>query len=201
MTWISDAHGNRCSVEMWGSEEAARTALNSLLNCWRCSNCSRCSGCKDCWNCSNCSGCEDCSGCSNCSRCSNCLDCSGCSDCSRCLYLVNAAPVQAGEAAEPIIVPKIPDIHKAVYAAASNPDALRMETWHTCEKKHCRAGWVVALAGVEGKKLEARFGTLLAAMNIYDASDPTFKINPCRFYDSNEDALADMKRLAEGGSK
>jgi len=72
-----------------------------------------------------------------------------------------------------------------------------METWHTCEKKHCRAGWVVALAGVEGRALEARFDTLSAAMRIYDASDPNFKINPCRFFDSNEDALADMKRLAE----
>ena len=72
-----------------------------------------------------------------------------------------------------------------------------METWHTCEKKHCRAGWVVALAGDAGRHLESRFDTLLAAMKIYDASDPNFKINPCRFFDSNEDALADMKALAE----
>jgi len=35
-------------------------------------------------------------------------------------------------------------------------------------------------------------------MLIYDASDPAFKINPGRFYDDNESALADMKRLAEG---
>ena len=59
------------------------------------------------------------------------------------------------------------------------------------------AGWVVTLAGAEGKALESRFGTLLAAMKIYDASDPSYRINPCRFFDSNEDALADMKRLAE----
>jgi hypothetical protein len=97
---------------------------------------------------------------------------------------------------EPLVIPFIPDIHKAVYAAASQPGALRMESWHTCEKKHCRAGWVVALAGAEGKALEARFDTLLAAMKIYDASDPKFKINPCRFFDSDEDALADMKKLA-----
>jgi hypothetical protein len=94
-------------------------------------------------------------------------------------------------------VPVIPDIHKVVYAAASQPDALRMGTWHTCQQKHCRAGWVVALAGEAGHKLEARFDTLLAAMKIYDASDPNFRINPCRFFDSNKDALADMKRLAE----
>ena len=155
MKWISDANGNRCSVETWGTDEAAQTALDSLVDC------------------------------------SRCVDCSGCSD------LVNAAPVQAEATAEPIIVPKIPDIHKAVYAAASNPDALRMESWHTCEKKHCRAGWVVTLAGVEGKKLEARFGTLLAAMKIYDASDPEFRINPSRFFDENDVALEDMRKLAE----
>ena len=34
-------------------------------------------------------------------------------------------------------------------------------------------------------------------MMIYDASDPNFKINPSRFFDSNEDALANMKRLAD----
>jgi hypothetical protein len=34
-------------------------------------------------------------------------------------------------------------------------------------------------------------------MLIYDASDPAFKINPARFYDGNDAALADMKRLAE----
>jgi len=34
-------------------------------------------------------------------------------------------------------------------------------------------------------------------MKIYDASAPGYKINPCRFFDSNEDALADMKKLAE----
>ena len=95
-------------------------------------------------------------------------------------------------------MPVIENIHKRIYEAASiPPEALQMSTWHTCETTHCRAGWVVTLAGKEGKALESRFNTELAAMMIYDASDPGFKINPCRFYDSNEDALADMKRLAE----
>jgi hypothetical protein len=34
-------------------------------------------------------------------------------------------------------------------------------------------------------------------MLIYDASDLGYKINPARFFDSNEEALADMKKLAE----
>jgi hypothetical protein len=55
-------------------------------------------------------------------------------------------------------------------------------------------GWLVHLAGKKGKALEERFGSLLAAQLIYRESG--YKINPCRFFDSGEDAMADMKRLA-----
>ena len=72
-----------------------------------------------------------------------------------------------------------------------------MSSWHTCETTHCRAGWVVTLAGKEGKELEKFFNTEFAAMMIYDASCPDYKINPARFYDSNEEALLDMKKLAK----
>ena len=194
-TWITDANGNRCSVECWGSEEAARKALNSLKDCYGCHDCSGCSDCYRCYGCSGCSRCSRCYGCSDCYRCSGCSRCSCCYGCSDCSDLKSAKPEQSS--AETIQVPIIPGIHKAVYAAASSPKALEMSTWHTCKDTHCRAGWVVTLAGEAGKKLEARFDTVLAAMKIYDASDPNFKINPCRFFDSNEDALADMKRLAE----
>ena len=93
------------------------------------------------------------------------------------------------------MVPKIPNIHQTVYAAVSNPRALEMGSVHTCEKKHCRGGWVIALAGAEGRALEEYFNWELAAMLIYRESG--YPINPARFYDSNEDALADMKRLAD----
>ena len=92
-------------------------------------------------------------------------------------------------------MPVIPDIHKVIYAAASQPKALDMRDWHTCEKTHCRAGWAVALAGDAGRKLEEFHNTELAAMLIYGASG--FQINPVRFHDDNKAALADMKRLAE----
>jgi hypothetical protein len=94
-------------------------------------------------------------------------------------------------------VPVIPDIHVRVYEAASQPKALAMDNWHTCANTHCRAGWVVTLAGQEGAALERFYNTSLAALMIYDASDPAFKINPGRFFDGNEAALADMKALAE----
>ena len=71
-----------------------------------------------------------------------------------------------------------------------------MGDWHTCDTTHCRAGWVVALAGYEGKTLERYWGTPHAAWLIYKASDPNIEAYP-NFYTENELALADMKRLAE----
>jgi hypothetical protein len=67
--------------------------------------------------------------------------------------------------------------------------------WHTCETTHCRGGWVTTLAGPEGEALENFHGTLLAAQLIYRESG--YVINPSRFFDGNDAALADMKRLAE----
>ena len=92
--------------------------------------------------------------------------------------------------------PKIENIHQAVYNAASTEGALNMGDWHTCETTHCRAGWVVMLAGDEGRDLEERIGTPAAASLIYLASDPAIRKFP-DFYCDNETALADMKERAE----
>ena len=119
----------------------------------------------------------------------DCLHCSGCSRCS--------GKKDDKENAVPEI-PVIENLHQKIFEAVSQPKALEMSTWHTCNTTHCRGGWVVALAGEAGKKLESFHNTLLAAMLIYDASCPGYKINPCRFFDTNEDALADMKQLAAG---
>ena len=70
-----------------------------------------------------------------------------------------------------------------------------MSAWHTCGTTHCRGGWTVILAGDAGRALEMFHGTLLAAQLIYRESG--YPIAPARFFDSNQDALADMKRLAE----
>jgi len=71
-----------------------------------------------------------------------------------------------------------------------------MGEWHTCETTHCRAGWVVTLAGDKGKALEDKFGTALAASLIYRDSSP-HKVGMNRFYDNDKEGLADMKRLAD----
>ena len=97
-------------------------------------------------------------------------------------------------------VPKIENIHQAVFAAASRDGALNMGAWHqdgnVCGTTHCRAGWVVSLAGPGGHALEWAMGTPAAAAIIYIASDPTLERIP-DFYCSNEAALTDMKQLAE----
>lgn len=95
-------------------------------------------------------------------------------------------------------MPVIPEIHKAVYDAASKPGALCMTNWHTCQTTHCRAGWVTTLAGEAGKRLEKETSPLFAAMQIYKASG--YEISPCRFFDSDEAALEDMRRLADAAS-
>ena len=71
-----------------------------------------------------------------------------------------------------------------------------MSTWHSCETTHCRAGWVITLAGEAGKAMEFCIGTPAAAALIYLKSDPKIEKMP-NFYADNETAMADMKRLAE----
>jgi hypothetical protein len=93
-------------------------------------------------------------------------------------------------------IPIIPDIHKRIYERVSQPGALDMGSWHACETTHCRAGWVVHEAGEAGYALEKFHNTALAAQLIYRASG--YEINPSRFYDPADVAMADMKRLAEG---
>lgn len=167
-TWFKDDNGNRCSVEYFGTKEAAQAALNSLKNCRDCTNCSVCS---------------------NCSRCSYC---------SNIAFLWNTKDIKGDPTSEiapgapPI--PKIEDIHARIYEAVSIPGTLKMSDWHTCNTTHCRAGWVVHLAGEAGYALERFHDTALAAQLIYRESG--YPINPVRFYDSNAVALAHMKKLA-----
>ena len=174
--WVIDETQNRAGVEEYGSVNKATESLKLLTNCSNCSNCSRCF---------DCSRCSRCSGCSRCSRCSDCFDCSNCSGCFDC-----------SDKKESMVIPVIVDIHDKVYKAISIEGALNMSDWHTCDTTHCRAGWVTTLAGESGRKLESQTSTLFAAQQIYKASG--YIISPVRFFDSNEEALADMKKLAKG---
>ena len=170
----------------------------SNKGCWNCSGCSGCFGCSDCSDCSRCSRCSGCSGCSDCSGCSGCSGCSYCFGCSDCSYCSDCAGCSGknGTSADSPEIPVVLNIHGSVLAAASKPEALNMETWHTCATTHCRAGWVVHLAGEAGYELEQKTSPEFAAMQIYKASSD-ITVSPVRFYESDEQAMADMRRCAE----
>jgi hypothetical protein len=101
--------------------------------------------------------------------------------------------------------PIIEDIHQKVFQAVTD-GKLKMNSWHEDESKnengeycgttHCRAGWVIALAGKEGVEYESIFGTENAALQIYHKSSPEIKVSPTRFYQSDEVALEDIERCA-----
>lgn len=96
-------------------------------------------------------------------------------------------------------VPIIENIHQKLYETIKpngHSNKLDMSDWHTCETTHCRAGWVVHLAGKEGYELENKTSTQFAAMQIYKASSP-IKVSPPRFFENNEVAMADIIRCAE----
>ena len=159
-----------------------------------CFDCSGCGGCSDCYNCSNCScchNCYDCAVCYRCSRCSRCYRCNRCYRCSRCESKSDSGPTKTA-----FSIPVIRGIHNQILRAVSASHALEMGDWHTCETTHCRAGWVVSLAGTAGRVLERQTSTLFAAMQIYNKSSPI----PCHshhFFESNEVAMADIRRCAE----
>jgi hypothetical protein len=71
-----------------------------------------------------------------------------------------------------------------------------MNDWHTCDTTHCRAGWVVHLAGKDGEKLEKILSTPMAALKIY-RENSNLKVRLPDFYKTNEEAMQDIKRLAE----
>lgn len=95
-----------------------------------------------CWNCSGCYGCYGCS---------RCFGCYGKKEIKKYNILLNP--------------PKIENIHNTLLNAVNKPNALNMGAWHTCDTTHCRAGWVVTLAGKKGKELESKTSTLFAAMD------------------------------------
>ena len=145
---------------------------------------------KGCWNCKGCSDCFDCKGCFDCKDCS---DCKGCSDCSGCFACVDLENKESN--LKDLKVPVIENIHQKVFEAIQKEDALNMSKVHTCSTTHCRAGWVVDLAGEEGYKLEEKTNWSFAAMQIYKASSD-IKVSPVRFFEGNSEAIKDIKRCA-----
>ena len=138
--WV-DSNNNKWSCDLY-TEEKAIELSGTLVNCKNCINCR---------SCRSCSNCRSCSYCSYCSNCSDCLDCS-----------------EKHNTSENLNIPTIKKIHQKVLTAVSKEGALNMSDWHSdCGTTHCRAGWVVVLAGEEGLKLEKQTSTEFAAKQIY----------------------------------
>jgi hypothetical protein len=91
--------------------------------------------------------------------------------------------------------PKVERIHQRLLEAVSG-GVLEMSNWHSCGTTHCRGGWVITLAGEEGKALENATTSEFAAMQIYKASSP-IRVSPVRFYETNKVAMSDIERCAK----
>ena len=92
---------------------------------------------------------------------------------------------------------RVPGLHTKILAAIA-PEAgghLRMESWHTCETTHCRAGWAIQLAGPAGKMAESLLGPNVAGALITRASCPWLDKVP-NWTATNEDALEDIRACA-----
>ena len=93
--------------------------------------------------------------------------------------------------------PVIENIHQKVYTASSQESAFDMRIWHSeCGTAHSWAGWIVELAGEDGKRLEEMTDTPIAASLILMKSDPELEEIP-DWYSDDGMALSKMKRLAE----
>ena len=93
-------------------------------------------------------------------------------------------------------IPVIPGLHQKMLTAIENGGTLDMATWHVCETTHCRAGWVVHLAGDVGGALEYCLSTPVAAALIELASEPDLNGKVPDYYTDAPTAFADIKRLA-----
>jgi hypothetical protein len=90
-------------------------------------------------------------------------------------------------------VPVIPDIDKQILARIeAGTGRLEMNSWHTCDTTHCRAGWAIHLAGEKGYELEKQHGPQYAGRLIYLAA--TGRVP--HFFATNDRALEDIREQA-----
>jgi hypothetical protein len=90
-------------------------------------------------------------------------------------------------------VPRVKDLDQKLEEATRKSGSLNMTYWHDRDGVHCRAGWVVTIAGKAGLALEHSLGTCAAAALIYVASGRTIVPN---FHADDLDARADIVRCA-----
>lgn len=173
------------------------------IGCW---NCADCAYCQDCDSCMDCHGCRQCVRCGAAVDCQACVDsyglhkCSACRHCARvdygdnCTGLLQRSEVENEEA--DFRLPVLVDVHQKVLEAASHTGALNMGKWHSCETTHCRAGWVVVLAGEMARRMEEICGTRIVARVIY-ARSSEIRVPDWTFFETEKVALKHMVKCAE----
>lgn len=119
-----------------------------------------------------------------------------------------ACLLEAADACLPLgAIPINTAIDQRVYQFVTDEcKGLDMDDWHGdgnpenwCGTTHCRAGAAIACQGKQGIELERAFGSAVAGALIYAASYRAAgkPITIPDFYASNDEAMEDMKRLAE----
>lgn len=166
--------------------------------CWNCLYCKRCKNCIECDYCTKCNNCSYCSDVHNSSDCLYCMRSDVLTNCEYCVHCYNLVELRFKSHNKfDINPPIIPNIHQAVLSKVLKRGALNMSDWHTCDTKHCRAGWVVHLAGDAGYDLEKIVKcTGFAASLIYWVSS-SIRVSNYQFHVNKHIAIEDMKRCAE----
>ena len=91
--------------------------------------------------------------------------------------------------------PTLPHPYTQVLAAIrAEGCSLRMNSWHQCDTTHCLGGWVTALCGEAGAKLESKVGMPAAPRLILAKSRPGVPLP--NFYASNEAAMVFIETRA-----
>lgn len=201
---LHDRHNNVQRLANYSSLEEARTKLLSNIDCVGCLNCANCTRCTDCHVCFACTDCTRCSGCDDsraCIDCSYCRACQVCEDCTEGRKLTNERLVRGslmyqGYLTEPF--PRLDFIHQRVYnAVLASPQQFNMNYLahpSECGTVRCRAGWLIHLTP-GGQELTDQTSWCFAARMIYKASG--CPISPCSFYTTDEQAMQDMRAMAE----
>ena len=83
--YFEDEYGNKSSIKYFGSEEKAKEALESLIDCKNCINCKGCIDCTGCFECLLSTYCVDCIKCVKCADCLTCHSCYSCNDLEECM--------------------------------------------------------------------------------------------------------------------
>jgi len=88
-------------------------------------------------------------------------------------------------------------LHQKVLEEVSKEgQELNMNNWHTCSTTHCRAGWIVHIAGQEGYDLERKTDSSFAAQLILRESTD-IPIGLHKFFWDKKSSMSDIIRCAE----